>query len=245
LKTAGSKAEEPPITVAIFDLDDTLYDCFRQRVVAAHRHAARAMVRAGVKASVEQVLRARMKAFRTDPHLHHIDGEICRRFGVRDRRRMMRLAREAYFSCPVGKLALFRGTRRVLRELHGQGVRLFVVTFGNPRTQREKVRALGLDREPAVEAIYYADTGNVVTKEAVFRRILRRTKAPPGGIVVVGDRPSGEIRAGKELGMHTVRLRRGEFASLEPRAPAEKAEFQIQEISRLLSLPLKLGVTRD
>ena len=238
LKETARKHKDGAIAVVIFDLDDTLYDCFRQRVVAAHRHAARAMVRAGVKAGVEQVLRARMKAFRIDPHLRYIDGEICRRFGVRDRRRMMRLARDAYFSCPVGKLALFRGARGVLRELHARGVRQFVVTFGNPRTQREKVRALGLDREPSIEEIHYADTGNVVTKEAVFRKILRRTKVAPENVLVVGDRPSGEIRAGKELGMHTVRIRRGEFASLEPSGPMEKAEFEIQNISRLLKLPV-------
>lgn len=231
----------PPITVAIFDLDDTLYDCLRQRVMAAHRHAARAMVRAGVKATVDQVFRARMKAFRTDPHLRHIDSEICRRFAVADRPRIMHLAREAYFSCPVGKLTLFRGTRRVLRELQRRGVRLFVVTFGEPRTQRAKVRALGLDREPCVEEIFYADTGNVVTKEAVFRRIMRRTGAAPENILVVGDRPSGEIRAGNELGMRTVRLHRGEFASLQPLGPGEQAEFEIKGISQVLKLPLQLG----
>ena len=242
MRTSGSKQQAPPILVAIYDLDDTLYDCFRQRVMAAHRHAARAMVRAGVKATVEQVLRARMKAFRTDPHLRHIDGEICRRFGVSDRERMMHLAREAYFTCPVGKLTLFRGTRRVLRELQRRGVRQFVVTFGNPATQRAKVRALGLHRERAVEEFFYADTQNVVTKEGVFRKILRRTRAAPDSVLVMGDRPSGEIRAGKELGLRTVRIRRGEFVSLQPLGRKERAEFEIEKISEVLQLPLKFGV---
>jgi putative hydrolase of the HAD superfamily len=232
---------DPPITVAIFDLDDTLYDCLRQRVMAAHRHAAKVMVRAGVKATVDQVFRARMKAFRTDPHLRHIDAEICRRFGVAERTRMMHLAREAYFSCPVGKLTLFRGTRRVLRDLQGRGVRLFVVTFGNPTTQRAKVRALGLEREPSVERIFYADTGNVVTKEAFFRRIMRRTGAAPENVLVVGDRPSGEIRAGNQLGMRTVRIQRGEFASLQPLGPDEQAHFEIRSISQVLDLPVRFG----
>ena len=151
MSSVAKRTHNPPVTVAIFDLDDTLYDCLRQRVMAAHRHAAKAMVRAGVKASVDQVFRARMKAFRADPHLRHIDAEICRRFAVADRPRMMHLAREAYFSCPVGKLTLFRGTRRVLRQLQRRGVRQFVVTFGNPRTQRAKVRARQLDRVPSVE----------------------------------------------------------------------------------------------
>ena len=241
MSSVAKRTHNPPVTVAIFDLDDTLYDCLRQRVMAAHRHAAKAMVRAGVKASVDQVFRARMKAFRADPHLRHIDAEICRRFAVADRPRMMHLAREAYFSCPVGKLTLFRGTRRVLRQLQRRGVRQFVVTFGNPRTQRAKVRALRLDREPSLERIFYADTGNIVTKEAVFRRILRRTRAAPENVLVVGDRPSGEIRAGNELGMRTVRIWRGEFASLEPLGPEEQAHFQVRNISQVLTLPLHFG----
>ena len=66
----------------IFDLDDTLYDCLRQRVPAAHRHAAQAMVEAGIKADADAVYRARMRAFRNDPMLRYIDAEVTRHFGA-------------------------------------------------------------------------------------------------------------------------------------------------------------------
>src|SRR5690349_10738264 len=124
------------IRCVIFDLDDTLYDCFGQRVRAAHHHAAQAMVEAGLKATPDAVYRA---------------------------------AREAYFNCPVGKLTLFRGSLPLLRFLAKRGVRNFIVSFGEPKTQHAKVKLLGLGREPSVEKIYYADRGNVLTKEAAFR----------------------------------------------------------------------------
>jgi len=231
----------PAVRIAIFDLDDTLYDCLGQRVRVAHRNAARELVRAGVPASTEAVLRVRMQALERDPRLEPIDREVCRRFGVRFTQRLHQLSRRAYFTTPVGRLRLFPGARQLLRRIHGKGVRVFVVSYGNPATQRAKVRALGLDGEPAVDRILYADTGKVTTKEALFRRILRRYGGDAGSFLVVGDRPTSEIRAGKRLGMRTVRIRRGEFSRLQAATPEEKADFEVQDIRQLLALPLHFG----
>src|SRR5437867_8270936 len=97
-----SSVSSPRVRCVIFDLDDTLYDCFRQRVRAAHRCAAHAMVRAGIKASAETVYRERMRAFRTDPTLRHIDAVVCERFQAADPEAISHAAREAYSHCPVG-----------------------------------------------------------------------------------------------------------------------------------------------
>jgi len=232
---------KPLIRCVIFDLDDTLYDCFGQRVRVAHRYAAQAMVAAGLKANAEAVYRARMRAFRTDPMLRHIDAEVSRHFNAEDPEAVSRAAREAYFNCPVGKLTLFSGSLPLLRFLAKRGVRNFVVSFGEPKTQHAKVKALGLDREPSIEKIYFADRSNVLTKEAAFRKIQKRTRLKPGEILVVGDRPMREIRAGKELGMHTVRLRHGEFKSQMPTGPEEEPDYVIGNISEARKLPFIWG----
>ena len=232
---------KPRIRCVIFDLDDTLYDCFGQRVRAAHHHAAQAMVAAGLKATAGAVYRARMRAFRQDPMLRHIDAEVTRRFPAEHPDAVIAAAREAYFNCPVGKLTLFRGSLPLLRFLAKQGVRNFVVSFGEPKTQHAKVKALGLDREPSIEKIYFADRSNVLTKEAAFRKIQKRTRLKPGEILVVGDRPMREIRAGKELGMHTVRLRHGEFKSQVPAGPEEEPDYVIGDISEARKLPFTWG----
>lgn len=235
------RGRRPLITTVIFDLDDTLYDCYGQRVLAAHRHAAEAMVRAGVTATVEEVFQARMKAYATDPQLSHIDAEVCRHFGVADPEAISRAARAAFFTTPVGRLSLFRGTRKLLRTLKQRGVKIFVVSFGDPQTQRDKVASLGLDREPSIDRIFYADIGHIITKEGLFRSILRNAEGNASRVLVVGDKPSSEIRAGKQLGMHTVRMRHGEFASLEPQDEDERADFEISKIDTLLTLPFQFG----
>ncbi len=232
---------KPVIRCVIFDLDDTLYDCLGQRVHVTHRYAAQAMVAAGLKADAEAVYRARMRAFRTDPMLRHIDAEVTRHFGAENPEEISRIAREAYFNCPVGKLTLFPGSLPLLRFLAKCRVTNFIVSFGEPKIQRAKVRALGLDGEPSVEKIYFADRNNVLTKEAAFLKIQKRTRLRSNEILIVGDRPAREIRAGKELGMHTVRLRHGEFKSQMPAGPEEEPDYVIGNISAVRKLAFAWG----
>lgn len=234
---------KPLIRCVIFDLDDTLYDCFAQRVRVTHRHAAEAMVRAGLKASVEAVYRARMQAFRHDPMLRHIDAVVCRQFNAADPEAMSRASRDAYFNCPVGKMSLFRGTRPLLRYLHGRGVKIFVVSFGEPEIQKAKTRALGLEGNPAIDGIFFADRDKLLTKEAAFRKIQNAESMKAGEMLIVGDRAMSEIRAGNELGMHTVRIRRGEFAAQDPQGEEEEPDYEVKYISEVKALPFGWGHT--
>jgi len=233
----------PLITTVIFDLDDTLYDCYGQRVRAAHMDAARTMAAAGLPATAEEIFEIRMKAYEVDPQLTHIDGHVLDHFGVRveAREKLVRASRHAFFTLPVDKLTLFPGTLAVLRGLKQRGVRIFVVSFGDPQIQHDKVAALGLDREPSVDRVFYADTAHLLTKEAIFGSILRLAEPDPRRVLVVGDRPSSEIRAGKSLGMHTARLRGGEFARLKAQGPDEQADFEISKIDAVLKLPFEFG----
>ncbi len=240
-RTVAKPSPNPKIRCVIFDLDDTLYDCLGQRVRVAHRHAAQAMVEAGLNAGTEAVYRLRMRAFRQDPMLRYIDAEVARHFRAENPEALSTVAREAYFNCPVGKLKLFPGSLPLLRFLAKRGVRNFIVSFGEPKIQHAKVKSLGLDREPAVEKIYYADRGNTLTKEAAFRKIQKKTGLNSSQILVVGDRPAREIRAGKELGMHTVRLRHGEFKGQLPVGPEEKPDYVIRKISEVRKLPFAWG----
>ncbi len=182
-----------------------------------------------------------MKAYRSDPQLHHIDNFVCDQFGIDEREEIIRLSREAFFSLPVGRLSLFRGARRVLRTLRRMGVRVFVVSYGIPAIQRAKAAALGLDREPAVERLFFADREKITTKDSAFQEILELTRARPGHVLVVGDRCSGEIRAGNRLGMHTVRILGGEFGKLGPASREEEPDFQIKKLTEVLDLPFRFG----
>src|SRR3990167_9205865 len=90
--------KRPLITTVVFDLDDTLYDCHRQRVLAAHRHAARAPLRAGLnlpdrqagrrarrKLSPARLVRLRLRLFREERNLETLDARLLARLGLRGR----------------------------------------------------------------------------------------------------------------------------------------------------------------
>jgi FMN phosphatase YigB (HAD superfamily) len=153
-------------------------------------------------------------------------------------------AREGYFNCPVGKMKLFPGSLPLLRYLAKNGVKNYIVSFGEPAVQRQKVKALGLDREPSVEKIYYADRSNVLTKEGAFRTIQQETHLPASQILIVGDRPAREIRAGNDLGMQTVRVYRGEFKSQQPACPEEEPDYVVKNISEVRKLPFAWARSR-
>lgn len=235
----------PLITAAIFDLDDTLYDCYRQRVLAAHRYACQKMLRAGLFAiggrrpTPERLLRLRLKLFRQERNLETLDRRLCAHLGLqgREARRLARIGQKAYFSYPVRRLHLFPDALPTLRRLHRRGVRLFILTAGYRRIQRAKARVLGLNRLPYVEQIFYTGLQRGRGKIRYLRRVLR-AEPEPRRVLVVGDRPDSEIRAARELGMCTVRRHGGEFAGYKPKHRLEQAHFTIRRLSQLFGLPI-------
>ena len=236
------------ITTVVFDLDDTLYDCYRQRVMAAHRYACRKLLAAGLsrhvgrRLTIAELLRLRIKLFRQERFLNTLDTRLCAALGVRGRtaRRLAKVGRSAYFSYPVRSLRLFPDALPTLRRLHRSGVRIHLVTAGYLHIQRAKTRLLGLDHSPYVERIFYTGLTRGRGKKGKLRRVLR-TEGDPRRIVVVGDRPDSEIRVARELGMWAVRRLGGEFALFKPRTRAERAHFTIRRVSQLFRLPFDFG----
>jgi FMN phosphatase YigB (HAD superfamily) len=236
------------ISTVVFDLDDTLYDCYRQRVLAAHRYAAARMLGAGLAGhlgrlwTTSRLAALRLRLFREERNLLTLDRRFCERLGVRGREaaRLARLSRRAYFSYPVRRLHLFSDARPTLRHLHALGVRVYILTAGLRRIQRAKVRVLGLDRSPYVNGIHFTGLLRGRGKDKFLRRRLR-AEGNPKRILVVGDRPDSEIRAARALGLWTVRRLGGEFAHVRPRRRAERPHFTVRRLSQIFRLGFRFG----
>ncbi|MCI0402786.1 MAG: HAD family hydrolase [Acidobacteria bacterium] len=236
------------ITTVVFDLDDTLYDCYRQRVMAAHRYACRKLLAAGLaglagrRLTLAGLMRLRLKLFHQERFLNTLDTRLCAALGLRGRtaRRLAKIGRDAYFSYPVRNLRLFPDTLPTLRHLHRRGVRIHIVTAGYLHIQRAKTRILGLDRSPYVEKIFYTGLTRGRGKKGKLRRVLRHERNPRR-VLVVGDRPDSEIRVARELGMWAVRRLGGEFARFNSRARRERPHFTIRHPRQLFRLPFEFG----
>ena len=241
----------PLITTVVFDLDDTLYDCYHQRVLAAHRRACRVLLRGNLRRalskplSLDQLYRLRLRLFREERNLETLDLRLLHHLGLRGRpaARLARLSHRAYFSLPVRRLRLFPDTLPTLRRLDRAGVHIFVLTAGYQHIQRAKARVLGLNRLPYVSGIFYTGLLRGRGKTSYLRRVLR-VEPNRRRILVVGDRPDSEIRAARQLSLWTVRRRGGEFARYEPQNRWERPHFTIRRLGQLFRLPFDFGTVK-
>ena len=232
------------ITTVVFDLDDTLYDCFRQRVLEAHRYASRKLLAASLarharrRLTLRSLTALRLRLFREERNLDTLDRRLIARLKVGGQagRHLAHIGRDAYFSLPVRNLRLFPDTMPTLRRLHRLGVRIYIITAGHLHIQQAKTRILGLDRSPYVRGILYTGLTRGRGKKQRLRQLLRE-EPNPRRVLVVGDRLDSEIRGARELGMWAVRRVGGEFAHARPARPTERAPFNIRRVSQLFRLP--------
>jgi putative hydrolase of the HAD superfamily len=219
----------------VFDLDDTLADTAGTILEAAHRAAVEAMVRHGLRATVEEALDA----------VHEIRGadvrpgflmRIVERFGAPDPEECHAASRRAFFGNPPDAIRLLDGARDVLERLRDLGIPTYLVTFGVPEAQARKLEVLGI--RGFFEEVHVRPLETGADKTDVLGGILDRTGLAPEDVWVVGDRTPGEIRSGNLLGPRTIRVRvpHGEFAALEPEGPEEEPDETVDGPRALLDL---------
>lgn len=125
-----------------------------------------------------------------------------------------------------------------LQTLREVGWRLGIVTNGSVTAQAEKVRRLGLS--PLVDGVCISgEIGFQKPDPRIFREVLARCgcdERRPGEIWMVGDSPSADIAGGRNLGFKTIWIRRGrnwEHSDGDP--PNAVARSIAESVSILLS----------
>lgn len=219
----------PTIRAVVMDLDDTLYDCFTQCVGPAHREAAKAMVEAGARATVDEVLDARLSLVGVE---HDLDDAVAACFRAVNPVRVAEAGRRAFYDRDPGPLAPFPFTAEVLRRVRATA-RLVLLSMGHPGTQEKKVKALGL--EGAFDEVLFDDVFTRRGKEELMRGWLARSGLAANEVLVVGDRPDAEIAAATRLGMQALRIRGGEFGA-RPTPPGVPEAADLRAVLAYLGL---------
>lgn len=220
----------------IFDLDDTLFDTFGQLVGPAAREACQAMIDAGLNAELEYAVQKRERLFkaypRQDVYALLVDQLGCKNSA--EARAVRDAGHNAYYHRDVeDHISLDEDVVAMLEKLT-KTYTLHLVTSGHPETQARKVELLNL--APYFIGIHYVHRDVGQSKFDTFRHISYECDHAPPQILVIGDRPDREIRAGNALGMHTVRIRHGEFAHIEAQSDDEKAHHEFERVTQVLEL---------
>lgn len=229
-RAAPDDAAPPPCAVEIpvrvqaivFDLDDTLIDTTGLLLGPANAEAAEAMVAAGLRATREGVAAVRLDMSRGGAG-QDVDLLTARRFGGGEE--IARAGRDAFYRRRIESLEPLPGVPDLLLRLR-RDRRIFLVTAGDPETQRRKVEIAGL--APLFDEIRCVGL-RLEDKESAIRDLLATSGTEPGEAVVVGDRVDAEIEAGRRIGCWTVLVRRGEGRWLVPAGPLQRPHHTIPD----------------
>jgi putative hydrolase of the HAD superfamily len=204
-----------------FDLDDTLY--------AYERYA-----RAGLDAAADRLEALTGERYHEElREIYFDDGRTEGSFDLLIERNdippeLVDELVEAYHS--VGEpLTAYPETEAVLDRL-GERYELGLITDG--RGGHEKLRRLGI-RDRFDSVLVTPTIGRSKHDPTVFERVLTEMSVDPEAAVYVGDDPRVDFTVPNELGMRTVRLRRGRYRLLEPLTDAATPDYEIQHLDEL------------
>jgi putative hydrolase of the HAD superfamily len=189
-----------PDRAIVFDLDDTLYP-YRAFVRSGFRAVAcRLAAERGLSPVVVlRVLRRALSSGRRGQELQ----ELSARFGLPDSA-IAALAEVIREHTP--SLRLPRESVKTLTALR-MTWKLGILSNGEPRIQRRKVGALGVDR--LVDSVVFAaECGDGAGKPAPegFHTVLERLDVPAERTVFVGDDPRTDMAGAAAVGMKTIHL---------------------------------------
>jgi len=221
----------------IFDLDDTLFDTNGQLIEVASVESFQAMIAEGLNANVNECLIKRREFVATHPR-RDIYSQLTDHFGVKPSKDPQKVAKAGFnaFHCREikEKIFLFDGVLPMLESFR-KIYDLYLVTLGNPNTQKKKVELLNLSS--IFSEIIYVDISVDKNKTKAFHQILDLdSKLPPECHLSIGNRIDSEIRDAKALGMQTVLLLHGEHVTLKPQNQNEVADQSINKITDILDL---------
>jgi len=214
--------------IILFDIDDTLFPS-TEFADLARKNAVRAMIGMGIRKSEEELYSLLLKIIKKkgSNYPKHFD-LLCKQLKIRRPARFIAAAVAAYHNTKTS-IAPFPDAPRTLLQLREGGNRLFVASNGSAIKQWDKLIRLRL-------ALYFEDvfvSGELGVEKggSFYRKILKTLDAKPQDCIMVGDREDADIAPAKSIGILTIRVRSGKYASME-----STADFQVDGISQIPAL---------
>ena len=137
-------------------------------------------------------------------------------------------------------LLLYPQVKKILNTLKKQKYKLGLITDGNPDVQRNKVKALHI--EDYFDCMIFSDDyGLDKRKPSLFpyQNIIEELNVNAKETIYIGDNPHKDFVGAKKLGMHTIRILKGQYKDVKLKNTYE-ASYQIKELIDLFNLILQI-----
>lgn len=180
----------------IFDLDDTLYS-EKEYIKSGHRAIAKYLKVDDAEAELWNYFENGKPA---------IDCYLKKNGMINEKENCIRIYREH-----MPDIHLYEGVEKLIRELQNKGIRVGIITDGRINGQRNKIKALGLDKFIRKSDIIITDElgGKQFRKpcDIAFRIMVLRWKLPVEEIIYVGDNVKKDSQAPQRIGMRYLYFR--------------------------------------
>lgn len=212
------------IDAVCFDLDDTLYDYLRYAKLGLDEVGDYLEVLTG-------------RGYRAELYdMYFEDGITVDTFDILVERHglspeLVPEMEEAYHGA-TDPLEPYPGTESALSEL-ADTYKIGCITDG--REGHMKLRRLGI-REYFDDVLVTSNIGRSKREPSAFEYALSELSTPPESAVYVGDDPWIDFHTPKELGMTTIRLRKGRYSDIEPTTSDAVPDHEIRTIKTVPSV---------
>lgn len=220
------------IRAIIFDLDDVLYN-EKDYIYAAYREIANFLSPKCTLSNEEVFLRLR-RALREKTGMYpRLFNDFLVDIGLGEELVPQILQ---IFSEINTELSLYAGADTLLKSLRHSGFKLGLLSNGTVKTQRNKVRLLGVEKFFDV-VMFARESGkeNDKPNPEAYLMVLEKLGVQPHEAICIGDNPYTDFIGAKKLGMRTVRLLKGEFEFIKLDAEHE-ADFNVTSLNEFLAL---------
>ena len=219
------------IRAIIFDLDDTLYD--EMQFVRGGFEAVSSYTSKNANVNQNVVYQLLLDVLEKHGRGQTFDIAL-KKLGLYNKNLIPKLV-EVYRTHKP-KLSLYSEVRTVLSTLRKQGYKLGLITDGNVEVQRNKVEALKI--KDFFDCIIFSDEYGIEKQKPnpfPYQKALKELKASARETIYVGDNPYKDFVSAKRLGIHTVRIMRGQYKNVTLNKEFE-AEYQIINLGELIDI---------
>lgn len=211
-----------------FDLDDTLYNK-KQYYLGAFKEISKYLSKR-YKFPPQKLYKCLIELWKEKTSVYpYLFDDLLRALQIGDSGSVKNIVK--IFNGYKSKLKPYQGVIPTLKKLRKQGYKLGIITDGNIKRQKRKIKLLGIKN--FFEAIVYTKEIASKPSKRVFLVAIKKLKVNPENAFYVADNPLIDFEGAKKNGMRTIRLKRGEFA----RIPKNKyIDFEVKKLKEVLHL---------